>query len=244
MLSEDAGEKSKKKRGRPKGTKNKPKTSTNEPQSKIILGKTLETKEKSTPSESGLSISEAAAIAEAEAKAAAARSEAARLAIEAEAQKQYEAAKKAAEEAVAIETGASFTNKRGQEVIFRREMGEPEFFRYKKDLKPPRPVLSQEEEQEISRKVLQPTDLTPKYTPEHILSPEFSGTSNYERGIDSFKHELEEKLQNLKSSPVSNETQIEKAKEELQALDYLYENYYSGMNVFRTAKRGRKTAKK
>ena len=133
----------------------------------------------------------------------------------------------------------SFTNKRGQEVIFRREMGEPEFFRYKKDLKPARPILSQDEEEEISRKVQIPIDQTPQYKPEHILNPEFGGTSNYEVGIEEYRQELEEKLQKLKSNPNSTTQEIKKAEDELKSLDYLYENYYTGMSVFRTAKGGR-----
>src|SRR3990170_3108217 len=130
------------------------------------------------------------------AKAAAARLAAARLAAEAEAEKEYEAA---AAQVVVADPGNSFTHNRGAEQIFRREMGEPEFWLDKLGRAPKRTILSQDEEQEISRLVEIPTDQIPPYKPEHILSPE----------------------------------------EDLKTLDYLYENYNIGMNVFRTAKGGR-----
>ncbi|MFQ6025629.1 MAG: hypothetical protein ACE5JT_03845, partial [Nitrosopumilaceae archaeon] len=81
----------------------------------------------------GLTAAEVAALAEAAAKAAAAKAAAAKAAVEAEAKAEYEAA---AEEAVAPEAGKSFTHRYEQDQIFRREMGEPEFFQYKKDLHP------------------------------------------------------------------------------------------------------------
>lgn len=137
----------------------------------------------------------------------------------------------------------SFTQKRGSEVIFRREMGEPEFFLHKKQLSPPRPVLSKDEEEAISQKVQIPTNLTPKYTPEHMLSPEFSGLSNYERGVEDHKQELEEKLRRLKQNPDASENQIKLLENELSSLDYLFENFNIGMNVFRTAKGGRSKLK-
>ncbi len=122
-------------------------------------------------------------------------------------------------------------------------MGEPEFFLYKNQLAPPRPVLSPDEEKEISEKVQIPTNQIPKYEPERMLSPEFSGLSNYERGVEDHKQELEEKLQRLKQNPEENEQEIKLVEEELTSLDYLYENYNIGMNVFRTAKGGRKKLK-
>ncbi len=142
-----------------------------------------------------------------------------------------------------VVTPDSFTYKRGNDVIFRREMGEPEFFLYKNQLAPPRPVLSPDEEKEISEKVQIPTNQIPKYEPERMLSPEFSGLSNYERGVEDHKQELEEKLQRLKQNPEENEQEIKLVEEELTSLDYLYENYNIGMNVFRTAKGGRKKLK-
>lgn len=137
----------------------------------------------------------------------------------------------------------SFTNKRGSEVIFRREIGEPEFFLYKNELAPPRPILSKDEEEEISQKVQIPQDQTPKYTPKYILSPEFSGLSDYERGVENHKQELKKRLQLLKEDSDATETQIKKLEDELSSLDYLFENYNIGMNVFRTAKGGRSKLK-
>lgn len=185
---------------------------------------------------SGMTASELAALAEAEATAAAARSKAAKDAAEKALDEEYQAA---AKEAVASKVSDSFTNKRFQEQIFRREMGEPEFFLYKHELAPPRPVLTKEEMDEISRKVEIPTDQTPKYEPQHMLSPEFHGTSNYESGVTSFRDEIEEKLAKLKNDPNASRQQIQQAEEDLKTIDYLFENYNLGMNVFRTAKGGR-----
>src|SRR3990170_4982636 len=145
MSEGSVGDEPKKKRGRPKGTKSKPKAEV---------------------SESVLTAAEVAAIAESQAKAAA------RL-----------AAAKAATQVVVTDPGNSFTHNRGAEQIFRREMGEPEFWLDKLGRAPKRTILSQDEEQEISRLVEIPTDQIPPYKPEHILSPEYDGTSNYEIGI-------------------------------------------------------------
>ncbi|MFQ5573509.1 MAG: hypothetical protein ACE5EJ_04600, partial [Nitrosopumilaceae archaeon] len=133
----------------------------------------------------------------------------------------------------------SFTDKYRLNRIFRREMGEPEFFLIKNERAPSRPILSKDDEEEISRKVQIPTDQTPKYAPENMISPEFGGLTNYERGIEDHKQELEEKLKRLKENPDASAIQIEQIEEELRSLDYLYENYNIGMNVFRTAKGGR-----
>ena len=185
----------------------------------------------------GLTVAEAAELAEAAAKAAAAKAAAAKAAAEAEAQKEYEEAAKAV--ATAKAGGASFTDKHGLERIFRREMGEPEFFLYKKDLVPPRPVLTDDEQEEISRKVEIPTDQTPSYKPEHILSPEFGGASNYESGISNLLEETRQKLDRLKNDPHALVDDIARTEQDLKYLDSLYQNYYFGMNVFRTAKGGR-----
>lgn len=219
-------EEPKKKRGRPKGSKTKPKTESKDTPK--------ESKPKS--SKTGLTASEVAAIAEAEAKAAAARLEAAKAAAEEEAKKEYEAA---AAEVVVSETSDSFTNKRGAEQIFRRELGEPEFWLDKLGRAPKRPILSQDEEKEISKQVEIPTDQTPKYIPEHVLSPEYDGKSNYEIGITNQREETQQRLARLQGDPNSSEQEIKQAEEDLKTLDYLYENYHNGMNVFRTAKGGR-----
>src|SRR3972149_1355044 len=185
MSEGSTGEESKKKRGRPKGTKSKPKAET----------QTIETtkgKSKAEESESVLTAAEVAAIAEAQAKAAAARLAAARLAAEVEAEKEYEAA---AAQVVVADPGNSFTHNRGAEQIFRREMGEPEFWLDKLGRAPKRTILSQDEEQQ--------------------------------------------RLLRLRSDPNASAQEINQAEEDLKTLDYLYENYNIGMNVFRTAKGGR-----
>ena len=216
ILSEDSAEKPKKKRGRPKGSKNKSSKTKDSPKDKqefeTKLGETTEKPEKKEP----------------------------------EAAPKKEEPKKETKVVLspprAISSDA-FTHKRGSEIIFRREMGEPEFFLSKSQLAPPRPVLSPDEEQEISRQVQIPTDQTPKYEPQYVLSPEFSGLSNYERGVGSHKQELEQKLRQLKQNPEENENQIRQLEEEIRSIDYLYENYNLGMNVFRTAKGGRSKVK-
>lgn len=227
MPEESSGIEPKKKRGRPKGTKNKP---TTEPS----IDKTIEPKHEK--SKHALTPSEIASIAEAEAKAATARLEAAKAAAEDAAQKEYEEAAAKVIVPVVVE---SFTNKRGSEQIFRREMGEPEFWLDKLGRAPPRPILSQDEEEEISRLVEIPTDQIPAYKPDHILSPEYDGISNYELGIKTQKAETQQRLAHLKSDPNATPQEIKQAEEDLKTLDYLYENYHIGMNVFRTAKGGR-----
>jgi len=208
---------------------------TNEPTETKAESSAPETK---TPSKnkSGMTASELAAIAEAEAETAAARSRAAKEAAEKALEEEYKAA---AKEAIIEKISDSFTNKRFQEQIFRREMGEPEFFLRKHELAPPRHILTPEEQEEISRRVEIPTDQTPKYNPQHMLSPEYHGASNYESGIESFRDELEEKLAKLQKDPNASKQQIHQAEEDLKTIDYLFENYYLGMNVFRTAKGGR-----
>lgn len=176
----------------------------------------------------GLTAAETAKLSEAAAKEAAAKSAA---------QKEYEEAAKVV--AAVKAASASFTDKHSQERIFRREMGEPEFFLSKKELVPPRPMLSEDEQEELSRKVEIPTDQTPHYKPEFILSPEFGGRSNYESGLNELFEETRKKLSQLKNNPSAVPDEIARTEQDLKYLDSLYENYYFGMNVFRTAKGGR-----
>ncbi|HSF27803.1 MAG TPA: hypothetical protein VLA53_02115 [Nitrosopumilaceae archaeon] len=176
----------------------------------------------------GLTAAETAKLSEAAAKEAAAKSAA---------QKEYEEAAKVV--AAVKAASASFTDKHSQERIFRREMGEPEFFLSKKELVPPRPMLSEDEQEELSRKVEIPTDQTPQYKPEFILSPEFGGRSNYESGLNELFEETRKKLSQLKNNPNAVPDEIARTEQDLKYLDSLYENYYFGMNVFRTAKGGR-----
>lgn len=79
----------------------------------------------------------------------------------------------------------------------------------------------------------------PPYNPKHILSPEYQGTSGYELGIIDLVKEKMERLERLRHDPEASQAAIHEAEEDLKTLDYLYENYHIGMNVFRTAKGGR-----
>ena len=226
ILSEDSAEKPKKKRGRPKSTKNKMET-------KKSKTKATEKKESTTVSVS--KAVKAAALAEKAAKAAAAK-------LKAEAEAEYQTAVKLATSPE--EAGEVLSNKRNQERIFRREMGEPEFFRNKKELAPLRPILSDAEGQAISRKVQIPINNIPQYAPEHILSPEYAGLSNYELGISTVQEETEEKLAALRNDPNANPMSIEKAEDDLQLIENMVNNYSLTTNVFRTAKGGRDKLKK
>ena len=150
---------------------------------------------------------------------------------------EYEAAK--AEAGEKREAG-QFSNKRKQDRIFRREMGEPEFFLMDRDI-PLTAILTGDEIEEISNKVQTPKDQTPQYKPENILSPEFGGGSNYETGLTDLIEEAKQKLDRLLNDPETNSQELELAKLDLKKLQYLYDNYNLGMNVFRTAKGGRDT---
>ena len=187
-------------------------------------------------SKQSVTASEAIAIAEAAYSQSQAKLDEVRKASEAAWAAEYEKAKASV---VKSEASESFTDKRKRERIFRREMGEPEFFFNQQTLTPPRPVLTQNEAEEISRKVLIPTDQTPKYEPKHILSPEFFGSSNYETGIDDLTEETEQKLERLKNDPDAIPADIERAEKDLQYMENLINNFNFGMNVFRTAKGGR-----
>ena len=179
--------------------------------------------------------SEAAAKAEVAYEAAKSQLKTARAASEAAWKAGYEAAK--AQVGEIDQAGKLFTNKRKQERIFRREMGEPEFFLMHKG--PVKPILTGDEIEKISKKAQIPKDQTPKYNPEHILSPEFSGGTNYESGIQDLVDETKLKLERLLNDPEANPQEIELTKLALKKLAYLFENYNLGMNVFRTAKGGR-----
>ena len=83
------------------------------------------------------------------------------------------------------------------------------------------------------------SDQTPPYNPQHILSPEYKGTSNYEEGILLVRQETEDRLAALQANPNASPQQLRQAEEDLKTLDHLYENFNIGMNVFRTAHGGR-----
>ena len=166
------------------------------------------------------------------------------IAKAADAKEKAEAAAEAEYKAIADEVkadaakGPAYTFKRQGEEIFRREMGEPEFWLDKKD-RFQRPILSEEEQESITREAERFQDVTPKYVPEHVLSPEFGGVSNYEKAVDKFLDETKKILKKLKNDPEATEKQIKNAKNDIIYLKSLHENFYIGMNVFRTAKGGR-----
>lgn len=204
-------EKSKKKRGRPKGSTNKSKKTTAKVETKP------EPKKETKP-------------------------EAPKEKPKVEAKP--EEPKKETKPVLAPKPAESYSDRYRQDRIFRREMEEPEFWLGKKGLVPLVPLLSQDEEKDISSQVQIPADQTPQYKPEYILSPEFRGLSNYERTVNDLKQELEKKLQYLKANPDSAKLQISKTEQDLKNLDNLYDNYYNGMNVFRIAKGGRDKLRK
>jgi len=191
---------------------------------------------RSTTISDAVAASEAVEATEAAYEAAKEKAKAARATSEAVWKAEYEAAKAEAGEA---KQAGQFSNKRKQDRIFRREMGEPEFFLM--DSGPVKPILTGDEIEEIARKVQVPKDQTPKYNPEHILSPEFSGTTNYESGITDLIEEGKQELDRLLNDPEASQQEIELAELALKKLNYLYDNYNMGMNVFRTAKGGRDT---
>ena len=176
------------------------------------------------------------AEAEAAVKLALEKANAARSELEAAAEAEYKAI--AAEVKADTTKKSNFTFKRKGEEIFRREMGEPEFWLDKKD-RFPRPILTQDQQESITRVAETPQDQTPKYDPQHILSPEHGGVSNYENGVNSFLDELKSKLTTQKSDPESTTQEILATENEITYLESIHENFYIGMNVFRTAKGGR-----
>jgi len=180
--------------------------------------------------------SEAAAKAEVTYEAAIEKVKAARATSEAAWKAEYDAIKV---EAVETKETGQFSDKYKQDRIFRREMGEPEFFLM--DIGPVKSILTGDEIEEIARRVQDPKDQTPKYTPENVLSPEFGGTSNYESGITDLMEKAKQKLARLLNDPEATQQEIELAELDLTKLNYLYDNFHMGMNVFRTAKGGRDT---
>ena len=180
--------------------------------------------------------SDAAAKAEVAYEAAIEKVKAARATSEAAWKAEYDAIKV---EAVETKETGQFSDKYKQDRIFRREMGEPEFFLM--DIGPVKSILTGDEIEEIARRVQDPKDQTPKYTPENVLSPEFGGTSNYESGITDLMEKAKQKLARLLNDPEATRQEIELAKLDLTKLNYLYDNFHMGMNVFRTAKGGRDT---
>jgi len=190
--------------------------------------------------------SEATAKAEAAAKAAEeaenavkealAKAQAAKAEAEAAAEEEYKAI--AAEVKADAAKAPDYSFKRQGEEIFRREMGEPEFWLEKED-RFPRPILTAEQQESLTLKAETPQDQTPAYVPEHVLSPEFEGKSNYERGVGEILEVAKLKLETLKNYPDTSEKEIKDLEDEITYLESLHENYFIGMNVFRTAHGGR-----
>ena len=180
--------------------------------------------------------SKAVADAEAAVQLALEKANAARAELEVSAEEDYKAI--AAEVKADTAKKSDFTFKRKGEEIFRREMGEPEFWLEKED-RFPRPILTQDQQESITRVAETPQDQTPKYDPQHILSPEHGGVSNYENGVNSFLNELKSKLTTQKSDPESTTKEILATENEITYLESIHENFYIGMNVLRTAKGGR-----
>ncbi len=169
-------------------------------------------------------------------KEAIAKAEAAKAEAEAAAEEEYKAI--AAEVKADAAKAPDYTFKRQGEEIFRREMGEPEFWLEKED-RFPRPILTAEQQESLTLKAETPQDQTPAYNPENVLSPEFEGKSNYERGIGEILEVAKLKLETLKNNPDSTEKEIKDTEDEITYLESLHENYFIGMNVFRTAHGGR-----
>ena len=196
--------------------------------------------EEAKVSEAAIAKAEAAAKAVEDAefavKEALAKVETAKTEAEAAAEEEYKAI--AAEVKADAATKSDHTFKRQGEEIFRRDMGEPEFWLDKAD-RFPRPILSADEQESLTRQAEVYHDHTPAYVPEHVLSPEFAGVSNYERAVDSFLEETKQKLEQLKNNPDVTKKEIKETENEIIYLESLHENFYIGMNVFRTAKGGR-----
>ena len=183
----------------------------------------------------------AAEEAESAARAAIAKAEELKIAAEKAAEAEYkEIAKEVKSEAA---KAPAYTFKRQGESIFRREMDEPEFFLSKKD-RFPVPILTAEQQEVLTRKAEIPVDNTPEYMPENMLSPEYGGVSNYESGVGNFLEETRQRLATLKKDPNATEKEINEAENDLTYLESLHENFYLGMNVFRTAKGGRNKSNK
>ncbi len=182
------------------------------------------------------SLAKAAEAAENAVKEALAKAKSAKAEAEAAAEAEYKAI--AAEVKADAAKAPDYTFKRQGEEIFRREMGEPEFWLEKED-RFPRPILTADQQESLTRQAEIPQDQTPEYNPQRVLSPEFGGVSNYERGVNRFLEEAKQNLQHLKNNPEATENDIKNAEDKIVYLESLHENYYIGMNVFRTAKGGR-----
>ena len=71
------------------------------------------------------------------------------------------------------------------------------------------------------------------------LDPAFHGESNYEVGLEDLLTERRNLIARLEADPQTNPETLQSAREALQVVEGLWQNYHIGMNVFRNAKGGR-----
>jgi len=71
------------------------------------------------------------------------------------------------------------------------------------------------------------------------LDPAFHGESNYEVGLEDLLTEKRNLIAKLEADPQTNQETLQSAREALQIIEGLWQNYHIGMNVFRNAKGGR-----
>ncbi len=71
------------------------------------------------------------------------------------------------------------------------------------------------------------------------LDPAFHGESNYEVGLEDLLVEKRNLVAKLEADPNTSKESLQSAREALQIVEGLWENYHVGMNVFRNAKGGR-----
>jgi len=77
---------------------------------------------------------------------------------------------------------------------------------------------------------------TTKITP---IDPAFHGESNYEVGLEVLLEERRNLIAKLEADPQTSQETLQSAREALQVVEGLWQNYHIGMNVFRNAKGGR-----
>ncbi len=71
------------------------------------------------------------------------------------------------------------------------------------------------------------------------LDPAFHGESNYEVGLEDLLTEKRNLVAKLEADPQTSQETLQSARETLQVIEGLWQNYHIGMNVFRNAKGGR-----
>lgn len=71
------------------------------------------------------------------------------------------------------------------------------------------------------------------------LDPAFHGESNYEVGLEDLLTERRNLIAKLEADSQTDQETLQSAREALQVVEGLWQNYHIGMNVFRNAKGGR-----